>query len=311
MLARMFGRGLFFCALFLGCNTAPTASPTPPPKPMTEEASTPPAPPSAPVNVPDAVNRLRDPQPAVRDAAAAEIRRALATNPAAAGDPGEAFWKKKLAAIKPGITAEQFKAATGATEEGGAGSGQTHTMIFRLDDHWVVEIYFDNPDRLREVGPLTSSLRSIWIAPPKDFTGKWTTYFVNGVLSHDIDYSKGTYRRFASYYDNGQLVYEQRYVDGTIDGPEVGYHRDGKKAYEGKYAGGKRIGRWVHWHPNGKMESEETYVDGERDGTSTNWREDGTKSVRFDYKAGKETGQAAWDEKGKLLYAHGTAENEK
>ena len=47
--------------------------------------------------------------------------------------------------------------------------------------------------------------------------------------------------------------------------------------------------------------------DGELDGPSIQYREDGTKVSRIDYKAGKETGQAAWDEGGKLLYARGTA----
>jgi antitoxin component YwqK of YwqJK toxin-antitoxin module len=151
-------------------------------------------------------------------------------------------------------------------------------------------------------------LRHVWVEPAKDFTGRWVTYFVNGVTAHDIDYLRGSYRRFRSYYDNGQLVSEQRYVDGKVDGPEVGFHPDGKKAYEIRHAAGKHVGRWVHFYPNGQIESVETWVNGVREGSSVRWREDGTKSVQFDYRAGKETGQAAWDEKGALLYAHGTAE---
>ncbi len=142
------------------------------------------------------------------------------------------------------------------------------------------------------------------------FTGKWVTYFVNGLAENDIQYTHGEYQRFTTYYDNGQLAYEQRYVGGKIDGPELGYHRDGKRAYAIEHAMGKSVGRWLHWFPNGKVETEQTYVDGELDGSVVHWREDGTKSSRMDYRNGKETGQAAWDEHGKLLYARGTASAE-
>ena len=58
----------------------------------------------------------------------------------------------------------------------------------------------------------------------------------------------------------------------------------------------------------GTVTVDTSYVDGARNGVSMSFREDGTKSTRMDYKAGKETGQAAWDEQGKLLFAHGTAQ---
>jgi hypothetical protein len=259
-------------------------------------------------SVADAVKRLSDPKQSVRDAAAAEIRAAIARDVSSTGDPGEAFWKKKLASIKPGITAAQFMSATGATNEGAASSGQSTSAIYRLDDYWTVAVYFDNPDKLREVGALTRRARSVWVEPPKGFSGKWVTYFVNGVVDNDIQYAKGTCERFTAHYDNAQLAYEQRYKNGQIDGAEIGYHPDGSKAYEIRHAAGKSVGRWVHWYANGKIESEETYVNGVLEGTSTHWRQDGTKSTRMDYKAGKETGQAAWDEHGKLLYAHGSAQ---
>jgi hypothetical protein len=264
---------------------------------------------NAPPDLPTAVQRLADPQQAVRDAAASYVRQTLAADAGASADPGEAFWKKKLASIRPGITAAQFKSATGATSEGTLSSTQSSTTTWRLDDYWTVSVTFDLPDKLRTVGPLGRRARSIWVEPPaKDFSGRWVTYFVNGVVDHDIQYLHGTYERFTANHDNGQVAYEQRYKDGRIDGPEVGFHRDGRRAYEIAHSAGKSAGHWVHWYPNGKVQSEQTYVDGDLDGPSIHWREDGTKSSRIDYRRGKETGQAAWDEQGKLLYARGTAE---
>ncbi len=256
-----------------------------------------------------AVQRLRDPRQAVRDAAAAEIRKAIANNPSAANDPGEAYWKEKLTPIARGITQAAFQAATGATTEGGISSGQSSTTMWRLDDYWTVVVYFDLPDSLREVGPLARRARSLWVEPPKAFTGRWVTYYANGTVDKDIQYNNGVYERFTAYYDNGQLTNVQVYVKGEIDGPEIGYHHSGSKAYEIRYSAGKPAGRWVHWFPNGNKESEQAYLDGKLEGPTMNWREDGSKASRIDYKQGQETGQAAWDEHGTLLYAHGTAQN--
>jgi hypothetical protein len=253
-----------------------------------------------------AIARLSDPDPAVRDGAAAELRGKSAKE---LGDPGESFWKTKLASIKPGVTQAQLRALTGATAEAGIASGQTSTVTFRLDDYWTFVAYFDVPDTLREIGPLDRRARAIWVEPPKAFSGRWTTYFVNGVVAREMDYAQGAYRRVAEHYDNGQLAYEQTYAGGLIDGDEVGYHRDGKKAYEIHHAAGKSVGRWIHWYPNGNVQMERTYVNDVLEGPMTNWREDGTKSSRIDYRAGEETGQAAWDEHGKVLYARGTASN--
>jgi hypothetical protein len=217
-------------------------------------------------SVADDVKRLGDPDPSVRDAAAKSIRDANAKDAKASGDPGEEHWRLKLAFVELGISMEQLEKETGGKCESGISSGGSTTVIFRLDDYWVVQAFFNNydSDRLFGIRELSRRTRSVWVDPPtKNFTGKWVTYFVNGFVSHEIEYAAGVYRRFRAYYDNTQLMYEQVYVDGEADGPEIGWHKDGKKAYE----------------------------------------------IR--YQAGKETGQARWDEQGKLLFARGTASDAK
>jgi len=258
-------------------------------------------------SVEDAVKRLSDPRASVRDAAAATLRKLLAEDPTAAGDSGETHWRGRLASIPKGISSDEFKRLTGASNEGGVSSGQTSNTTWRLDDYWTVTTYFDSPDSLREVGELTRNIRRIWVAPEAGFSGAWTTYRVNGVVDHRIEYMNGKYVRFASYHDNGQLVSEQRYKDGAIDGPEVGFHRGGQKAYAIEHAAGKAVGRWVHWYSNGNLQSERNYVDGKLDGVTMYWREDGTKSSRVDYRHGEETGQAGWDQHGVLVFARGSA----
>lgn len=276
-------------------------------------ASAPPKP--AHVDLAPDVKQLADWTQATRDAAADRIRAVIAADPKAGDARDEAYWRAELAArAKRGMTPAQFEAALHATTQGGGSSGQSSTIIYRLDDYWDVEVYFDihdTGDALREVGPLAHKVRAVWVEPPKDFTGRWKTYFANGRVAHDIEYAHGVYVTFTSLYDNGQLVMTQHYVDGKNDGEEVAFHDNGAKAYVGHYVAGKMVGHWVHWYPDGKVETEADYNDhGELEGQSWTHRTDGSK-VRFDYHAGKETGQAAWDQQGVLIYAHGSAADAK
>jgi antitoxin component YwqK of YwqJK toxin-antitoxin module len=140
----------------------------------------------------------------------------------------------------------------------------------------------------------------------RGFTGKWKTYFINGVVAGEADCASGNVTHVETYFDNGQLQSSSDVVNGNPDGVAVTFFRDGKKATDGRYAAGKRVGPWVEYHPNGKPYLEATYVDGQVEGIELLRHEDGSLSARIDYHAGVETGQAGWNENGKLEYARGT-----
>lgn len=249
-----------------------------------------------------ALTQLRSVDSALRSEGAATLRR-LNTPPRPMR-----YWQGKLKAIKVGTPLAKVLKVTAGVSEGQMASGQSSTVIIRLDDNWSTVAYLDSKARLREWGPLSQSARAVWVDPPAKYTGSWITYFTNGVIAQDIDYVDGGYRRFTARFDNGQLASEQTYVDGKIDGSEHGFFRDGAKAYAIQHRAGASVGTWTHWHPNGQKASETLFVDGVRHGQVINWRADGSKSTLFIYVAGKETGQAAWAADGVLQYAHGAAQ---
>jgi hypothetical protein len=112
---------------------------------------------------------LSDPRQEVRDTNAARIREVLAQDPAAARDPGKSYWKEKLKAATPGMTHDAFKKAFGGSSEGEYSGGGGSSALWRLDDYWVVEVYFKVPDSLISVGPLHRRARHFWTAPPSQF----------------------------------------------------------------------------------------------------------------------------------------------
>jgi hypothetical protein len=245
--------------------------------------------------------QLSSPLADVRAKAAASLRKTKEA------PPSRKMWLAKMSRFKPGTALAEIVKQTGGTIEAEISGGGGTTATVRLDGYWTVVLVLDDKVRLREIGQLIEASRIIWVEPPASYTGEWLTYFSNGQVAHQIDYDNGQYTKFVAYYDNGQLSYEQHYLDGKIDGTEVGFHRNGTKSYSITHQSGANVGAWTHWYSNGNMQSQQRYVDGKLDGKTTHWRVDGKRSNLFVYKNGTETGQAAWDAVGKLIYARGDA----
>lgn len=263
------------------------------------------------------IQRLADSDSKVRADAAYSIKEFLKRHPEKADDHGEAYWKRKFSAVKPGMTTEEVQKAVGATsahdnQTGGACSGQSCTISIRLDDYWLATIFMSTEERTKGfmgLSGFSKSARSIYVDPPKNFSGAWITYFVNGEVAYEIDLRDGQRTRFSSFQDNGRLRYEQGEAISKGEKPEIGFYPDGSKMYEGYYASGKMNGPWTHWYRNGKKQNETLYVAGEINGI-TSWYENGQKSLESKYDGhGRETGQAAWKEDGSLQYAHGSLES--
>jgi len=255
----------------------------------------------------EARTRLDAPLQSSRDEAAAALRAAIAQDPSASGDPGKVSWNQRLAALPRDTTKSQFEQQTGATGILGTAGMGGKTVVYQLDDFWTATASFGRGDTLTHVGDLARRPRQRSVEPPSGYAGPWVVYFVDGAVAQQNQYAAGQLQRRCEYGSDGQLSLEQHYVGGKLDGVERGFYADGKRSEEGSYREGKRSGRWVHWYPSGLLQQEESLTAGVENGPFINWRDNGTRSSRIDYRDGKETGQAAWDMAGKLLYARGTA----
>jgi hypothetical protein len=258
-----------------------------------------------------AIKQLGDSDPHVRAAAAASLRAMATADAASIGDVGEAYWKAKLASVAVGSSSDKVQEVLGVQGEGGEGGGGGSSMHFTLDDHYAVTAFFAEDRKtyvstFQSFSPLVHSSRRVDVVAPKRFSGRWTTYFVNGAVAGEADCVDGNVTHVSTYFDNGQLQATTDIANGNPDGIAVTFFRNGKRATDGRYAAGKRVGPWVEYHENGTAYLEATYVDGQVEGSELLRREDGSLQARTDYHAGKETGQAGWDAKGKLEYARGT-----
>ena len=255
------------------------------------------------------VARLHEASNEARAAAAASLRRALAANPSArTNDHGRVYWEQRIAQVNPGMKHAEVVTLLrphDQGERGSSGSGVTHVATWRLDHYWIVVVQYRNPDSVIKRPTLHRRAMSIWVKPPKEHTGTWVTWHVNGQKSHEIEYENGKYDgRFTSYHDNGREAVEQHYRSGICSGVATGWSRNGRKCYEGQYASGKRQGTWTHWYEDGQLRSREQLKNGETDGIRTTWHPSGQKQYEVHYRSGKKHGpDRAWDEAGRLLWS--------
>ncbi|VTR94921.1 sigma-70 family rna polymerase sigma factor : RNA polymerase sigma factor, sigma-70 family OS=Singulisphaera acidiphila (strain ATCC BAA-1392 / DSM 18658 / VKM B-2454 / MOB10) GN=Sinac_2497 PE=4 SV=1: Sigma70_r2: Sigma70_r4_2: MORN_2: MORN_2: MORN_2 [Gemmata massiliana] len=255
------------------------------------------------------IKALHDPDSTTREKAATALRRIVAKYPSGtvylpSKDGGEAEWKAKVDRIEPGSDkSEMLKILpplTPGDSGGGLVEGDSHYGSYRLDYHWIVRIcYRDTGKMIRRPELMKNALR-VHVAPPKDFTGTWTTWHINGQKSYDYQYKNGKSDGvFTSYHDNGAKNHEQHYTADVAHGTGTGWFPDGKVNYTIQYRNGKLHGTWTHWYANGNKHSEANYADGEYHGRQTNWHENGQLGSVTDYKNGVKHGvEASWNENG-------------
>jgi antitoxin component YwqK of YwqJK toxin-antitoxin module len=85
-------------------------------------------------------------------------------------------------------------------------------------------------------------------------------YYPEGSISMQGDYLNNKRSGiWKSWFEDGTLWSEGRFVEGKREGPGTVYHPNGKKHLEGQYKNGKRVGLWRAWNETGTLISEQTH----------------------------------------------------
>jgi hypothetical protein len=194
---------------------------------------------------------LHSPSQQVRDAAATQLRASFVA-------PARSRWQPVVAALNPGDSRDtvlHLLAPYDVTMEGRVGGGGSSTETYRLDDSWVLTCSYGRSDELFRT-ELHEHLRHVWVAPPADFSGVWTTYFVNGRRSQEIHYRNGQhFGTFISFFSNGSKAVVQHNGAEGAEGAQTGYFPSGALSYEGRYSKGKETGTWVWYNEDGSVRS--------------------------------------------------------
>ena len=205
---------------------------------------------------------LSSPSQEIRDATAGVVR--LTFSPTA-----RTKWEPTLEAIRKFVTRESVINSLqelGATPYFMTSSGQTSNESFRLDNEWVLTCHFHRTNTgaiLFRSAELQESMQNVWVAPPSGFTGTWRTYFINGRVSHEIEYAAGAYSGvLTTFRSDGSRAVVQHYRHGVAHGDDTGYFPSSAVMYRGRYEHGVRVGTWVHYNEDGTVRHREEQATG-------------------------------------------------
>ncbi len=219
----------------------------------------------------------------------AALQKIYVKDPKALGDHGETYWALRVKGL-PGASADETqRILDGAESAGGEGGGGGSTRHYRLDDFWTMDLYRDDR-RGTTTGyePPRRNVVHVDVARPPDFTGTWTTYFVNGAVHDAFEVERGIAKRDREYHDDGQLRREHVFVGGKLEGAVVTRFANGTPEWEESYAKGKLVGVQRWFYRSGLLRQEDHWADDRRDGRTTFYAEDGSVTQCIDYRAGVE-----------------------
>lgn len=81
--------------------------------------------------------------------------------------------------------------------------------------------------------------------------------------------------KYITYFNNGLKKSESSYTDGKENGLVAWWYENGHKELEENYKFGKKTGLRTEWYQNGRKLSEQNYKYDKRDGLMITWDKDG------------------------------------
>jgi len=197
----------------------------------------------------------------IRDAAAKTLRSSYTPT-------GRTNWDTVLVKLKKGDTKKtlfDLFPPFGPEQESFLDDSTSTTATYRLDDRWIlitqwkkVDLRDPTKDKLLAFQSV-EQLRQIWVTPPRNYSGIWVTYFINGQTASVINYKDGKYfGENTTYRSDGSKASVQRY-EANGDSEEIGYYPSGKMAYKGSYVKGMRSGTWITYNEDGSVKTKAQY----------------------------------------------------
>ena len=101
-------------------------------------------------------------------------------------------------------------------------------------------------------------------------------YYQNGQIKYSLEKNNGEIDGYAKYWDeNGVLINEVEYSNGTLHGIWKEYYTNGTLKYSTDYNYGLRDGYEYWYYENGQKQSETLYDKGDVKINTIRWNENG------------------------------------
>lgn len=189
---------------------------------------------------------LGSPSQETRDAAA-KILRATYT------PPSHNNWDSLVASIKIGdnkTNVIEMLRRHNIKGGGGAGTGTYESRLFSLDDFWQLEL---SSERDLVVGcQIRQQMRDVWFLPLTNYSGVWTTYWVNGQRSAEVHVKEGKYSgEFTGFSTDGLKSYVQNFDGFNAEGEGLGFFPSGHIQYRQQFKANVQVGPTIWYNEDG------------------------------------------------------------
>jgi len=112
------------------------------------------------------------------------------------------------------------------------------------------------------------------VQPSEEDDGMQRTYWANGKLKSECRYVDGKLDGlYKTWYENGQVFQDGQYANGMMDGSWLVFYPDGSLAARAQYDKGK--GKQTGYNEEGCIIFEASYLDNVKHGTETRYAPDG------------------------------------
>lgn len=199
---------------------------------------------------------LGSPLQQFRDAAAKTLRETYVP-------PRRTNWNTFVSKIKRGDPQAKVLALfppPGPQQEAFIVGPTNSTASYRLDDLWILVCQWDDFKHTLISFQTAEQMRHVWIAPSREYTGVWTTYYVNGQTCSVINFRSGKYfGEFTSYRPDGSKSCVQHYGPNGCEGDDTGYYPSGKVFYKGVQKNGIQTGIWTWYNEDGSIRAQKEF----------------------------------------------------
>jgi hypothetical protein len=198
---------------------------------------------------------LSSPSQETRDRAAEILRRGYKA-------PARDNWEWLLQSVKPGDAKSKLLDLLrpyDAKFESSFGLGGGVTDSYRLDDLWVLRCTSRILDSKIHGVELIELMQPVWVEPPPNFTGVWTTYFVNGQKNDEIHYKNGKhFGEFVSFRSDGSKCFVQHF-DESGGSETTGYYPSGKIEYRAHCKPNEPVRTYTWYNEDGSVSRTEQH----------------------------------------------------
>lgn len=119
--------------------------------------------------------------------------------------------------------------------------------------------------------------------PKSDFTGIIRTYEFDGNLSNVLSYVRGQFEGECIRYKKGKIFIKRHYVQGKIEGENIGYDKNGNILEKCNFIQGEIEGEVLFYYPNGKIRGKVNMKKSLKNGKGFFYYENGQTSVETNF----------------------------